>query len=156
MTDRSSPPRILIADDDPIIRTLLSEVLESNGATVTAVADGRAAVEAARMRPYDACVLDVEMPVKSGLEACREMRAMAFTRHLPILMLTGLTDEATINAAFAAGAGDFLNKPVHAVLLWRRLCNLIELKKLQDCSEHFVALKEFAEPQKAPDVTFQP
>ena len=156
MTERSSSPHILVADDDADIRSLLTQVLESNGAKVTAVADGRAAVEAALMRPYDACVLDLEMPVKTGLEACRELRSMAFTRHLPILVLTGRTDEAAINAAFAAGVGDFLNKPVHSVLLWCRLSNLIELKKLQDSKENFAALNELADSKKETNVKFQP
>lgn len=119
--------RILIADDDPVVREVLIETLTAFGAVVTAEVNGEAAVKTAALAPFDVCLLDVEMPVMNGLEACRCLRAMAFTRHLPVLILTVLSDKETIDAAFEAGASDFLNKPVHGLLLWRRISNLLDL-----------------------------
>jgi CheY-like chemotaxis protein len=126
MNEREAP-RILIADDEPAIRELVSDILSENGAVVVAEADGAAAVRRAALEPFDACVLDVEMPVLNGLDACRCLKTAAFTKDLPVLILTGRSDKETIDAAFAAGAWDFLAKPVHGQLLWRRITNMLTL-----------------------------
>jgi CheY-like chemotaxis protein len=122
--------RILIADDEEGVRALITDALSAYGAHVTAETNGEAAVMTAALAPFDACVLDVEMPVLNGLEACRRIRATAFTKDLPILILTGRSDPETIDAAFDAGAWDFLNKPVHGPLLWRRIANMLTLAKV--------------------------
>ena len=126
----TSAPKILIADDDLELRTIIAEILTANGAEVTAVADGQAAVQEAIKSPYDLCILDVQMPVMSGLEACPIICERAFSHGLPVLFLTGCSDAATIQQAFDAGASDFLPKPIQATLLWRRASNLILLNSL--------------------------
>lgn len=123
-------PKILIADDDPELRTVIAEILTANGAEVTAVADGQAAVQEAIKSPFDLCILDVQMPVMSGLQACPIICQRAFSHGLPVLFLTGCSDGATIQQAFDAGASDFLPKPIQATLLWRRASNLILLNRL--------------------------
>ncbi|MCY3019222.1 MAG: response regulator [Planctomycetota bacterium] len=135
MTDPAStpslpPPRILVADDDRMVRTLLSKMLSSHGAVVVAAPDGQAALREALLAPFDLCILDVEMPVLGGLETCARLRATAFTKDLPVLFLTAHTDGETIERAFAAGASDYLSKPIHAVLLWQRVSNLLLLAGL--------------------------
>lgn len=133
-------PRILAADDDETMRTLLSQMLQLHGAEVTSVADGQAAVMAAALAPFDACVLDVEMPVMDGIEACQRIRATAFSKDLPILMLTARTDKDTIDAAFDAGAWDFVNKPIHDLLLWRRITNMLTLSRVAAETRNLEAL----------------
>ena len=96
MSDLAAAPRILIADDDPQIREILSEVLTDNGASVTAAADGKEAVHQALLAPYDLFILDFEMPNMTGVEACRALRQNAFTAKTPILFMTGRIDEASI------------------------------------------------------------
>lgn len=138
-------PRILVADDDDNLRELLVEILTTYGAKVTAAVDGQAAVTQAMMQPFDAVILDIEMPNLDGIQACRQLRTLAFTREVPVLILTGRTDKESIDKSFAAGAWDFLNKPVHAVLLWRRVCNMLELKKIKDSRENMTTLMGFVE-----------
>ena len=124
------PPRILVADDSKMVRMLLTKILSSHGAVVVAVPDGQAALREALLASFDLCILDVEMPVMGGLEACSRLRATAFTKDLPVLFLTAHTDGETIERAFAAGASDYLSKPIHAVLLWQRVSNLLLLAGL--------------------------
>lgn len=81
---------------------------------------------------FDAIVSDVNMPVKSGLDLLREMRASEKTKYLPILMLTGNGDVNTKRDALELGATDFLNKPFDFVELTARLQNAIALKGFQD------------------------
>jgi len=128
-------PRILVADDDMAIREILCEILEGHGAKVTVVEDGAATVHQAMLEPFDLCVLDYEMPNKTGVEACALIRQSAVNRAVPILFMTGRTDEQSINSAFEAGASDYLFKPVHPVLLWMRAKNLLALAKIEKQSE---------------------
>jgi len=146
-------PLILIADDDDGVRALVAETLTDFGAIVTAVADGAAAVTAAATTPFDACVLDVEMPVMNGLEACRRIRGTSFSKELPILILTGRSDQQSIDAAFDSGAWDFLNKPVHGLLLWRRISNMLTLSKIAQEAKTLESLIQLAKPPSAPPST---
>ncbi len=140
MSDPITAPRILVADDDSLIRELLSEVLSARGAIVTLAEDGEAALREAVLAPFDLCILDCEMPKLSGLEACPRIIASACTRNLPILFLTGHNDDAIIQQAFDAGASDFLAKPVHLELLWRRITNLLSLAQMRKERENLKAL----------------
>jgi len=146
MSEITAAPRILIADDDPLVRALLAETLEAHGAEVTAVADGKQAACEAMLRPFDVCILDVEMPVMTGFEACEKLRESAFTRSLPVLFLTGRNDAEAIEKAFAAGAWDFLNKPVQPVLLWHRVSNLLLLARLVKERDNLNAVMADSDP----------
>lgn len=100
--------RILVAEDDAALRLLYSIWLESNGFDVTAVADGRAALEALERRPLpDAALLDIEMPFVDGLSVCRYLHAL--DPSVRIVVVTGVEDARA--DAFAAGASDVLTKP---------------------------------------------
>jgi len=128
--DQTRRPRILLADDDPDSRLLVEEILSAQGAEVVAVSDGQEAVQQAMRAPFDLCILDIEMPKLNGLEACPRLRATAFNRDLPVLFLTGETDGETVERALAVGAMDYLNKPITANLLWRRVSNAVLLGRL--------------------------
>ena len=145
----SPPPRILVADDDPILREVLVEILTTFGAAVIQAENGEAAVKEAMSAPFDLCILDIDMPNMGGLEACQIIRTSAFTRDVPILFLTGHADSAAIHQAFAVGGSDFLSKPVHPTLLWRRASNLILLKKLSEKRDNLQGMMNIIE--KPPD-----
>ena len=130
MSETIKAPRILIADDDPTLRGLLAETLMAYGAEVTAVSNGQEAVCEAILHPYDVCILDIEMPVMNGYEACVRLRESAFTKSLPVLFLTGLNDDDSIKKALATGGWDYVNKPFNPALLWTRISNLLMLSKL--------------------------
>ena len=128
--DQIHRPRILLADDDPDSRLLVVEILSAQGAEVVAVSDGQEAVQQATQAPFDLCILDIEMPKLNGLEACPRLRATALNRNLPVLFLTGETDDEVVERALAVGATDYLNKPITANLLWRRVSNAVLLGRL--------------------------
>lgn len=102
------PACILIADDDPEIRTTVKLVVEKAEYRAEVVENGRLAVEACRHRKVDLVVMDMIMPVMDGLEACRAIRSFSL---VPVILLTARTDEDDLVRGFSAGAYDFLTKP---------------------------------------------
>ncbi|HRF58802.1 MAG TPA: response regulator [Fimbriimonadaceae bacterium] len=101
--------RVLIADDDPIIRLDLKQMLESLGYQVIAEAgDGREAVEAARTARPDLCVLDIRMPVMDGIDAAA---TLADEQIAPTVILTAYSDRELIDRAREAGVFGYLVKP---------------------------------------------
>src|SRR4030095_2847294 len=115
------PPVVLIADDDELMRSLTAATLDGEGFETIAVANGQEAIAAlSRVRP-DMLLLDVDMPVMDGFTACERIRSMALGRDLPIVIVTGSEDTASIDRAFDAGATDFISKPVNWSLIGYRL-----------------------------------
>lgn len=111
--------RILLAEDDTRLHDLLARALRERAFAVDVVVDGEAAVVEAAVNEYDAIVLDVTMPRRSGIEVCRELRRRG--DRTPILMLTArdaLTDRV---AGLDAGADDYLVKPFELEELLARL-----------------------------------
>lgn len=103
-------PTVLVADDDPTVRQVLSDYLRRAGLDVVAVSDGEAALTAVS-RGVDAAVLDVMMGPPDGLEVCRRLRTDPSTAHLPVIVLTALGDELDRIAGFETGADDYVAKP---------------------------------------------
>jgi CheY-like chemotaxis protein/phosphoribosyl 1,2-cyclic phosphodiesterase len=101
--------RVLIVDDDPAVRQLVSDALRSSGATVEDADDGDEALAVVTRRRPDLVILDLTLPKRDGLDVLRELRAAPATRDLPVLLLTA--DEDATRASFAAGADDYMTKP---------------------------------------------
>ena len=121
-SDTSPPGRTaLVADDDEGMRLLVRLALEDEGWVVEEAQDGAGAVRAAaRLRP-DIVLLDVEMPELDGFETCAKLRSVPASEDIPILMMTGMNDQASISRACEAGATDFLTKPFNLTLLTQRV-----------------------------------
>jgi len=102
---------ILLVEDDPDIRHLVSYKLTKGGFDVIAVADGVAALHTARDSPPDLVLLDVRMPRMSGIEVCRELRAGPLPRTVPIIMLTARSRPQDLEQGYAAGATEYIVKP---------------------------------------------
>jgi DNA-binding response OmpR family regulator len=101
-------PRILLADDEQSIQTLLSFPLRKDGYEVTTASDGREALARFSETRFDLVVLDVMMPRMDGLEVCRRIRA----RHnVPIIMLTAKAEEIDKVLGLELGADDYITKP---------------------------------------------
>lgn len=101
--------RVLIADDDPIIRLDLKQMLESLGHTIVAEAeDGRQAVDQARSTKPDVCVLDVKMPNMDGIDAADTITDEGIS---PVILLTAYSDQELIDRAKDAGVFGYLVKP---------------------------------------------
>ncbi len=113
--------RVLIADDDALLRDIASATLENAGFDVEAVTSGNAAVAACATRMPDIALLDVEMPNGSGYQACAAIRQLPGGANLPIVMVTGHDDPASIDKAYDVGATDFVVKPINWALIVHRI-----------------------------------
>ena len=123
--------RILIVDDQSVIRDLLKTVLESYGHTVESAEDGYEALAKIKL-DIDLVLLDVEMPKMDGFEVARRLRADPDGRDIPICMVTGNTSQEDRLRAVKAGANDFVAKPVDETELHVRTNSLLERKEAQD------------------------
>ena len=123
---------ILIADDDPSHLMLAEAALAGAGFVVHTASDGQEAVERVPGVKPDVVILDVMMPRMTGIDACREIRALAGSRFLPILMLTSRNDLPAISDAFAAGASDFAQKGLNPRLLVERVRFLLRDRALRE------------------------
>src|ERR1700761_5963335 len=115
------PVRVLVADDDAILREIARATLEEAGVSVQAVSSGDAAVAACALRLPDVALLDVEMSLGNGYQACANIRMLPGGGTLPIVMVTGLDDSTSIDLAYEAGATDFVVKPLNWPLLAHRI-----------------------------------
>jgi diguanylate cyclase (GGDEF)-like protein len=118
---KSKPVRVLIADDDAILREIAGAMLKEAGFAVQSVASGDAAVAACALRMPDIALLDVEMAEGDGYQACTNIRFLPGGADLPIVMVTGCDDTASIDQAYEAGATDFIVKPINWTLLTHRI-----------------------------------
>ena len=121
MSERVSPIRLLVADDDAILREIAGATLRAAGFAVQTVASGDAAVAACALGLPDMVLLDVEMPDGDGYQACANIRALPGGADLPIVMVTGCDDTRSIDRAYEAGATDFVVKPINWTLLEHRI-----------------------------------
>lgn len=103
-----SEPHILVVDDDPQTRQLVSKFLRGNGFRVTGARDGREMREALATAGIDLIILDVMLPGISGLQLCQEFRRTSF---LPIIMLTAKGEETDRVVGLELGADDYVAKP---------------------------------------------
>jgi len=108
-TNNVDAPRVLVAEDDPAVRSAVLRVLELEGYRVSTVNDGAAALAAITSSPPDAVVMDVMMPFADGLTVCREARLRG--SRVPILLLTAKHEVNDRVAGLDAGADDYLVKP---------------------------------------------
>lgn len=103
-------PRVLIADDDTVVRDVVRRYLERDGLDVAIAHDGSEALRLLETEQLDVAVLDVMMPGPDGLSLCRELRKYGDYR-LPVILLTALGEEDDRIAGLEAGADDYLTKP---------------------------------------------
>lgn len=101
--------RILVAEDDAVIREGLVTLFANEGWDVTAVRDGESALASFRSQPFDVVLLDIMMPKRNGYEVCRDIRRV--NRQIPILMLTAKGEEIDKVLGLELGADDYVTKP---------------------------------------------
>lgn len=125
MTDPVHVRRVVIADDDEDMRMLIQIAVRKAGFDlVAAAADGGAAWEAIQGHKPELIVLDVSMPVMSGLDVCRLVRSDPAIAHTPVLLLSAGVSGASMDAGIEAGADDFIAKPFSPKVLTERLVAL--------------------------------
>lgn len=109
--------RVLVVDDDPVQREFASVYLAASGTRLETASSAREALAALEREKFDIVLIDFEMPGMNGLELIETIRSRQQWKSLPLMMVTGHEDVATIDAAFKAGATSFFTKPVN----WRLL-----------------------------------
>jgi len=115
--------RVLVADDDPDIRSLLSFNLTAEGFDVLAAGDGNEAWSLARQAAPDLIVLDVMMPERDGLDVLTSLKGHPRTRAIPVVLLTAKAEDADVWDGWRAGADYYMTKPF----------NLDEFLRFVDC-----------------------
>ncbi len=118
--------RILVADDEPHIRRILTTLLSNAFFDVIEAYDGEEAIEHVESgEQIDGFILDLMMPRASGLEVLARVRSHAVHRHAPVIILTAKGQDTDRQAALAAGADDFLTKPFSPKKLLARIQEIV-------------------------------
>lgn len=127
-------PRILIVDDEPEIRSLCKHLLTAHGMDIDEVSDGETAVQRVAQKPFDLVLLDVNMPGMSGLDCLTQLRELAQSEHMKIIMCSGQASADEMSAMLLKGADDYLAKPFSVVQFLGRVRTALRLKTAQDRS----------------------
>jgi len=126
------PARVLVVDDTPLNVKLLVAKLTAEYYLVESAVDGPSAIAAVKAFQPDIVLLDVMMPGMDGFEVCRRLKADRTSQHIPIVMVTALSDQADRIRGLDAGADDFLTKPVDDIALFARVRSLVRIKTMSD------------------------
>lgn len=122
----------LVADDNEMNRDMLSRRLQRQGYTVTVACDGKEAIELLARERFNIVLLDVMMPEMDGYEVLRRMKADEELRHIPVIMISALTEMDSVTHCIQNGAEDYLPKPFDATLLKARIHSCLERQQLRD------------------------
>lgn len=143
---QSNSPLVLVADDDRTLRALLRLAMEEEGYQVEEANNGENCLaEFARLQP-DIVLLDAVMPVMDGFTCCQQLRTFPGTEHIPILMITVLDDQDSVDQAFAVGATDYITKPIHWAVLRQRVARLLAgIQSLQQVQQITEALQKYSQ-----------
>jgi len=129
-TSIPTKPLVLVVDDDRMERFLISEVLEQKNFQVVTTGSGQEALEIFSERKPKIVLMDVEMPGMNGIEACRAIRRLPWGDRVPILMVTGLSDDNSIEKAYQAGATDFIGKSLNFTILVQRIRYMLRTNQI--------------------------
>jgi len=105
--------KILVVDDDAITRSLLILSLKKEGYQVEEATNGVECLQKYQRLQPDLVLLDALMPEMDGFQCCQQLREISSSQFLPILMITFLDDNDSLDKAFNAGATDYMTKPIH-------------------------------------------
>ncbi len=121
---RSSIPNILIVDDDEVVRILLRQFLEGAGYNTIEAENGQQALDIAAENNFDLVIMDISMPGIDGPEVCEQIRT-SMVNPPPVLMITALDDDETVDRSFKVGAIDYIRKPIRWAVLKNRIRYII-------------------------------
>ena len=122
-------PLILVVDDDKFTRIQIRQRMQKEGYRVEEVSDGEQCLAACTRLHPDIILLDAMMPVMDGFTCCAQLQSLPRRTNTPVLMITGLDDSESVDRAFAAGAIDYVTKPIHWPILRQRVRRLIQTSR---------------------------
>jgi DNA-binding response OmpR family regulator len=117
--------KILLAEDEPVLRMLVSDTLEDEGYAIEVACDGEEALDHIKSQDYDLVILDHMMPKLTGLEVITEVRAIPQKRNLKILMLSAKSQYQEQEKVRLAGADEFMSKPFSPIELVRKVGEML-------------------------------
>ncbi len=120
---------ILVVDDDELTRMQLRELLKSAGYWVAEAGNGEEAMAAYTQLQPEMVLLDALMPKMDGFRCCERLRQVAGGEDIPVLMITALYDQSSVEKAFNAGATDYITKPIQWLVLRSRVSRLLEASR---------------------------
>lgn len=124
-----SQSTVLIVDDEHNLRLILCRAMEMEGYQVLEATSGEACLALCQQQIPDIILLDAVMPGLGGFDCCEQLNQHLGDRCPPILMITALSDLESVNRAFAAGAIDFVTKPIHWAVLRQRVRRILQLNR---------------------------
>ncbi|WP_244598531.1 adenylate/guanylate cyclase domain-containing protein [Rhizobium tubonense] len=135
--------RILIVDDTAANRELLSRRLHRDGHAVVAASSGEEALRILDRQEFDLVLVDVLMPGMNGIELLGRLKSDRRFREIPVVMVSGLTDDDAVARCIKAGAEDYLRKPINPVLLRARIAACLERRRWRARENQYLAQIEF-------------
>jgi len=133
--------RILVVDDDPVNFEVIETLLDRYNYQLHYASDGKSAISVLdHVRP-DLILLDVMMPEINGVETCKKIRATPQWETIPIIMVTALDNTLILSHCLAAGANDFVAKPINSIELQARILSMLRIKQQYDDIQNLSALQ---------------
>lgn len=147
--DTRENPLILVVDDSSFMRTRIKAELQNEGYSVCEANDGAQALNVFELHKPDMVLLDAIMPVMDGFAACTRLRELPSEERTPILMVTSLDDDQSVDRAFEAGATDYITKPIQWAVLRHRVRQILKARKSEE-----VLNKRLAYEKMVADISF--
>lgn len=137
--EQREKPLILMGDDNRLMRAIISDLLKREGYDVIGAENGEEVLSLFEQHSPDIVLLDVVMPIKDGLTTCRELRASERGKYTPVLMITALEDNASIEKVFSCGSDDYIPKPIKEIVLKHRIRRVLETERYRKKIEHYAS-----------------
>ena len=137
MRQFESPRRVLVIDDEPIVRNLARSILQTIGCICDDAEDAGQGLAALQKNAYDLVLLDLNLPDMDGYEVCRRLREHPVQAHLKIVVISGRGDQNQLAEALPLGADDYIAKPFGTRQLIARVQHVLQLKAAQDQADSF-------------------
>ena len=124
--------KILVVDDEAVIREAEASVLKDLGYEVIEAGSGMEAIDVARQQKPDLILLDIMMPSMTGIDVCRQLRADKETSETRVIVVSGLSAKQALEESIIAGADDFLAKPIDKLELAVRVRSMLRVRNIHD------------------------
>ena len=147
---QTRPGRLLVIDDNKVMRLLLARGLEQIGHSVAMAENGRRGLELLRTERFDLVLLDIQMPEMDGYQVLQIITSDLALREIPVIMISSLDEVDGVARCIQMGAEDYLFKPPNPVLLRARIISSLEKKRLRDQQRELI--RKFAASEVADDL----